>query len=362
MAKILLISNMYPSHKNPTYGIFVKQTYDWLKLKYNVTLIKITKQNNKFLKLLNYLRFYFITILLGVFFRYDCIYAHFISHMALPIRVIKKIKPNIVIIGNIHGEDVFSDFKKFEKNKQRSQIFFKYANYIISPSDYYKKRLINEYNYDETKIFVSPSGGVNIELFSEKKKLESRKQLNLDLNDFYIGFVSRLEKGKGFEYLINSFSKLNNKSIKLIIVGSGSQETKYKKMTEELGLTSRVIFIPLLEHSKLTYLYNSLDIFCFPSEAESLGLVGLEAMSCGNLCVVSDNGGISSYAVDNYNALVFQNKDEDNLLKKLQEAINIPTEKKMQLIANAKKTASAYSTNSIQKEFYNFFEGVFSNE
>lgn len=146
-----------------------------------------------------------------------------------------------------------------------------------------KKRLINEYNYDDKKKFVSPSGGVDINLFSEKNKQEARKLLNLDQNDFYIGFVSRLEQGKGFEYLIKSFSKLNNESIKLIIVGSGSQEAKYKKMTEALGLNSKVIFIPLLEHSKLTYLYNSLDIFCFSSEAKSLGLVGLEAISCGKL-------------------------------------------------------------------------------
>lgn len=78
---------------------------------------------------------------------------------------------------------------------------------------------------------------------------------------------------------------------------------------------------------------------------------------------MSDNGGISSYAIDNYNALVFKNRDEENLLEKLQEAIvNIPTTRKMEIIANAKKTAATYSTNTIQNEFYNFFEGVFSNE
>lgn len=60
--------------------------------------------------------------------------------MALPIRIIKIFKPNIIIIGNIHGEDVFSNFKKFKKNKQRSYVFLKYANYIISPSEYYKKK------------------------------------------------------------------------------------------------------------------------------------------------------------------------------------------------------------------------------
>lgn len=347
---------MYPSKLNPTYGIFVKQTYDWLSDNYNVTLVKITKQKSFFLKFFAYMLFYIKSIIFGLFGNYNLIYAHFISHSALSVRIIKFFKSNLKVVGNIHGEDVFFQYEKFSKNRKRSENFLKQADFIISPSSYYKNRLSNEYNFPEEKIFISPSGGIDINLFKSLDIATCKKKIDLNLTKKYIGFASRLEKGKGCDVLIKAFSKLNVSDYMLLIVGNGSEENSLRNLVQSLNISDKVIFMPLLPHKKLTYFYNSLDVFCFPSESESLGLVGLEAMSCETLCVVSNNAGIMTYAVNENNSIVFKKSNEQDLTSKLQKAICF--NKKQQIKINARKTAMRYSSEKVKKEFLDFFNEV----
>lgn len=348
---------MYPSHSNPTYGIFVKQTYDWLCADYKVSLVKITKQKSFLQKVMAYFLFYAKAISLGVFKKHDIIYAHFISHAALLVRIIKLFKPNIIVIGNIHGEDVFFGFKKFNKNRKRSKAFLKVADYIVSPSDYFKKKLVTEYEYPCEKIFISPSGGVDVDLFKPTEQYAAKKNLNLDISKKYIGFASRLVLGKGCDLLIKAFSELNDTGYCLVIAGNGDEEENLKSLVHDLRISDRVTFLPLLPHERLAYFYNSLDVFCFPSESESLGLVGLEAMACGALCVVSGNGGILSYAVDGKNSLVFEKSNYKDLALKLQKAISLDGDQINALKSNARNTALDFASSKVKHEFLDFFRG-----
>lgn len=358
MKRILLLTNMYPSGSNPTYGIFVKQTYDWLSENYKITLVKITKQNSFCKKFFAYILFYTKSIIFGLFGNYNLIYAHFISHSALPVRIIKFFKPHLKVIGNIHGEDVFFQYKKFSKNRKRSEIFLKNADFIISPSSYYKNRLSKEYNFPKEKIFISASGGVDVNLFKPVDIANSKKQMNLDFTKKYIGFVSRLESGKGCDILIKAFSQMLQDNCFLIIVGNGSEENNLRNLVKNLNLLDKVVFKPLLSHEKLVYLYNSLDVFCFPSESESLGLVGLEAMSCGTLCVVSNNAGIMTYADDWQNSIVFEKSNISDLAEKLKCAISLDSNKKNEIKKNARNTGLNYSSSKVKREFLNFFDEV----
>jgi len=58
---------------------------------------------------------------------------------------------------------------------------------------------------------------------------------------------------------------------------------------------------------------NSSDIYIFTSLWEGFGLPPLEAMGCGCAVVASDAGGISEYAVNGENALIYPPADTDAL-------------------------------------------------
>ena len=115
--KILLISNMYPSRKYPHYGIFVKNTEDVLLQVPGVTVDRavLDKRDGKLSKLIGYLKFYAGAVLRGIFGGYDVIYAHFISHAALPLLLLRTLKPKVKLVLNAHGNDVVADIPKDDK-------------------------------------------------------------------------------------------------------------------------------------------------------------------------------------------------------------------------------------------------------
>ena len=359
MRKILLLTNMYPSGKAPSYGIFVKKTYQWLHELYQVRLIKIFKNEKIIKKIYAYFIFYLKAIFQGVFSQYDCVYAHFISHCALPIRIIRFFHKNIVIVGNIHGEDVFSEYEKYQKNKKRARIFLKYCNYIIAPSSYFKDKLCEEYGFDEKRVFVSPSGGVDTNYFIPKSNNQCRQRFGFNISKKYIGMVSRIEEGKGWDVFIKAAKMIEYDNIEFLIVGSGSQEPEMKKLIEQEGMWDRIILLPMMGHDKLPDIYNSLDIFCFPTNrvGESLGLVGLEAMSCKIPCVISSMPGPSSYCSHD-NCLRFEPKDAYQLSIKIKELLDMDSDHLMRMKENARETALKYDSRLVKQDFLKFFERI----
>lgn len=359
--KILLITNLYPSKKYPHYGVFVKNTYEMLCKHYKIKLVALKKHDKKIIKLVAYILFYAKTIISGISGKYDCIYAHYISHCELPVRIIKFFHKNILVIGNVHGEDVFSDYDEYKVNQNKARKFMSMSDYLISPSSYYKERLTKEYGFPKNRIFISPSGGINASVFYPDDKLICRKHFGLEEKEYILGFVSRIEKGKGWDCFLQAASELirNNKieNLRIIIVGSGNEKMQMQKYIDKLNLKKYVHIMEALEQAELHFLYNSLDIFVFPTrrEAESLGLVGIEAMACAVPCVISDAGGPLSYAKDKINSLIFDKNNYHDLEEKVLEIYNMDKYQKDELSENAMLTARKYEKQEVEKTLLQFF-------
>ena len=362
MKKILFLSNMYPSEENPSYGIFVKKTYEWLAETHDVTLVKISKKYNILQKIQSYIDFYMKAILLGIFRQYDCIYAHFISHCSFPVNVIKMFKKDIIIIGNIHGEDVFSSYKKYKKNRRRAETFLENSNFIVAPSEYFKNRLSKEYNYEKNKIYVSPSGGINTEIFKENSCMKCREEIGLETDKKYIGYVSRIEEGKGWDIFLTAFKNIMHidENLRAIIVGEGSQFGELENKAKELRIFDKIVFFPLLSHEKLASVYASMDIFCFASriKAESLGLVGLEAMACGIPSIITNCEGPLSYAENEYNCLTFNPEDANELSRKMEQMLKMDWHQIENIKVNARNTVNEYDSVHVKEEFMKFFNNI----
>jgi len=107
-------------------------------------------------------------------------------------------------------------------------------------------------------------------------------------------------KYKGLSYVIKACSELKRqkKAFYLVIIGDGEKrEEIYKKARKKLG--SRVIFTGQIPNKEMFKYYSASDFFVFPGFEESLGMVFLEAQSCGLPVVAFDNGGISEVVVNN---------------------------------------------------------------
>ncbi|MCE4957055.1 N-acetyl-alpha-D-glucosaminyl L-malate synthase BshA [Macrococcoides caseolyticum] len=103
--------------------------------------------------------------------------------------------------------------------------------------------------------------------------------------------VSNFRKVKRIQDVIKTFSLVRKKiKAKLILLGDGPELTKMRSFAIKLGVQDDVMFLGKQE--KVANYYQMSDLFLLMSEKESFGLVLLEAMHTGVVCIGTTAGGI----------------------------------------------------------------------
>ena len=344
--KVLYISNMYPSKKYKHYGIFVyNMEKDMEKLGYQLDKVVKTKQDFIFFKIISYLWFYTKVLLKSLFKNYDIIYVHFISHSA---RTLIKKKARLFL--HAHGNDIIPDSKKDEKNLKHSQKALNKADKVIVPSTYFKEVLEKNYHVDKSRIEIYPSGGIHFDRMKSINQKEAKKIVHLEDNYQYIGMVSRIEKDKGWDtlleaiYLLKQRGSFENK--KVLIIGSGEEDSLLEEKIKEYQLEKEILRRPFVSQEKLAYYYNAIDVLVFPTKrkSESLGLVGLEAMACKTPIIVCTMYGPRTYA-SKENAITYEEPSGEVLASKIQDFYEMNDKERKEMISLAYTKAREYDSN-----------------
>jgi glycosyltransferase involved in cell wall biosynthesis len=351
---------MYPNNKYPSYGIFVKKTEDLLiEEGFAVDKIVMYKTNNKLLKFLYYTLHYVRIIIKLLLTNTKTIYVHYASHNALPILIAKSIRRNLNIYTNVHGSDVIPETKVQKRLQKLVKKLLKSSKLIIVPSVYFKEVVQEKYRLTN-KIEVSPSGGIDRKIFKPLNIKPSK--IGLDDNKTYIGYVGRIEYEKGWDDLIIAFESITKedtyKNVSLIIVGNGREYLNMREMILQKNLEERIVLLDFMPHDKLCKVYNIIDVLIFPTrrKGESLGLVGLEAMSCGTPVIGSNIGGLKSYINHKQNGLLFQPGDRESLMKSIIEFLNYSPKQKQGMCYEAIQTAMQYDKDLIKKNLASLFK------
>lgn len=368
MIRILFITNMYPSKRYPSYGIFVKKTEDILKKENDVKTISIVKHTNRFIKLFAYIFFLFKIIFLGCVKRHDLVYSNFASYTSFPVRFLKRLRPSLKIVTNVHGNDVVPLNKKDAHLLSQTRRLLRVSDLVIVPSGYFLDIVKHNFDISESRIFIFPSGGIDTDNFKKISKLVAKKSVGLDAANHYIGFVSRIDAKKGWDTFLYAASIIHGKGIlenyKYVVAGYGGEYDQMKALVRELGLDKAVTLIKDVDHSNLPYFYNSFDIFVFASSmpSESLGLVGLEAMACKQVVVAPDKFGPSTYVIDGVNGYTFRTGDYNSLAETIMKALKVGNSSRESLCNNARKTAMRYNESAVAEELLNAIRGLVKDE
>ncbi|WP_414043044.1 N-acetyl-alpha-D-glucosaminyl L-malate synthase BshA [Macrococcus animalis] len=117
--------------------------------------------------------------------------------------------------------------------------------------------------------------------------------------------VSNFRKVKRIQDVIKTFSLVRAKiKSKLILLGDGPELTKMRAYAMKLGVLEDVMFLG--KQDKVANYYQMSDLFLLMSEKESFGLVLLEAMHTGVVCIGTTAGGIQEVVKHNETGFIVE--------------------------------------------------------
>jgi glycosyltransferase involved in cell wall biosynthesis len=129
--------------------------------------------------------------------------------------------------------------------------------------------------------------GIYLDNISSDDEMLFLKELGCWENSFVL-YIGRLSPGKGLEYLIRSFRRIDNQKLKLIIAGSPRTPGYMNKLLNFSKGDKRISFIGHVEGLKKKALFSRAIVFALPSLSESVSIVVLEALAQGCRCIVNN--------------------------------------------------------------------------
>lgn len=119
-------------------------------------------------------------------------------------------------------------------------------------------------------------------------KQEIRTQIGIPPSAFVVGHVGRFHPLKNHNFIVEVFRHLVSlrQDAFLLLIGAGEDLDKIRLKLESYGLHDH--FMILSNRSDVHRLMKTMDVFMFPSLAEGLGIVLIEAQVSGLRCIVSD--------------------------------------------------------------------------
>lgn len=144
-------------------------------------------------------------------------------------------------------------------------------------------------------ISVIPQCGVDTEFFRKRDVSGVRSKLGL-ADRFAIGYAGRIVEAKGIADLIKALVSLPDDCV-LVLVGSGEFEARARTLASDLGVASRMRWVPFVSSLDMPDYMNAFDVLALPSRTtkiwkEQFGRVLIEAMSCETPVVGSSSGQI----------------------------------------------------------------------
>ncbi len=199
------------------------------------------------------------------------------------------------------------------------------------------------YNLDKSKVHVIPPG-IDLRMFNPSNEYRSRQPEILraatkslsDPEKQMILAVSRLEKRKNLERLVNAFcssKKLKDRANLIMVTGVKSKTSneqqeilnRMKNTVQKSGCQGNVSFVKFIDSDGgLPALYHlarkSGGVFINPALIEPFGLTVLEASACGLPVVATKYGGPAEIITDNFNGMLvdpYSTKDIGATLAKI---------------------------------------------
>ena len=253
--------------------------------------------------------------------KYDIIHFHAEGPCLFLWLLPKRKRRSYKIVTTIHGLDwqrgKWGGLASFIL-KLGEKFAVKYSDEVIVLSKNNKTYFKNTY---ERKTKFIPNGVEShplheVEIIKEKYNLEKNS---------YILFVARIVPEKGLHYLLDAWKLVKeqiNTDKKLVVAGFSSHSDEYyEEIMQKINGDDSIIFTGFVQEQELQELYSNAYLYILPSDIEGMPMSLLEALSYGNICLVSDIP--ENTEVINEDCYIFRRGDVDRLRHQIKKLIKL---------------------------------------
>lgn len=191
------------------------------------------------------------------------------------------------------------------------------------------------------EIVESAGVGLNPAPFLSDEEIYRLRQLHQEAGRLELAYIGKLEPRRSTDLLLHLMTALANDSaikdrIHFTIIGKG--ESSYvdplRPQMQTLIDADMLTYREQATQEELAHLYPEMDILLFPSQYEIYGMVLLEAMYHGLVCISSYNGGSATMIEDDVDGRVLTGFDAQEWLQAIREVI-LQDADRVQMSANA---------------------------
>lgn len=167
------------------------------------------------------------------------------------------------------------------------------ADRVITCSEYMQGHCTEIFELPAGRIDVIPNGIDPADLRTVDDLAAYRRRFAAD-DERLVILAGRLVYEKGFQLALEALPRIVRElgRVRFVVAGSGTHEDELRAQATELGLDEHGTFLGWVDDQTLHSLYAVADLCVIPSIYEPFGLVALEAMASGCVCIVADTGGL----------------------------------------------------------------------
>ncbi len=188
--------------------------------------------------------------------------------------------------------------------------------------------------------------GINTDLFYSEGNFECHTPKR-------IGLLYRRDKRKGSKDALEALIHVQEKypDVQCVLFGERISLPD-EHLVDKL---KNMEYHPILNKDELRKIYNSLDIFVFPSHQEGFGNPPMEAMACGAACICTKTGAVPDYTIENQTALLVNPHSVSQLMEKIVYLLE-NEEKREEIAQNGYNHIQEFSWDRSTKRLEELFE------
>ncbi len=163
---------------------------------------------------------------------------------------------------------------------------------------------------------------------------------------------------KGLRYLIDALPKVLEDFPKthLIVIGKSPNESKIRKLIEDLDLNEKVIFKSNLSEEEIVDIYHTSQIAVIPSLYEGFGFGAGEAMACGTPLISTDSGGLKDVIGDS--AVRIQSGSVKDIEKEINNLFNDDERRRELSLKGRKRMEDLFDWKISASKYVKVFEEI----